>query len=95
MLNKLLLLIFIILQVLDIYTTLEALKKPGNQEGNKLLKWLMDKTYPFVALAGIKLVVSLAMVWATVCTDFDWWTYVLIAVNLFYIWVVGSNSKRL
>lgn len=52
----------VIAQVLDAYTTIEALKRPGNYEANPALKWLMDKIGVKEALLLVK-VASCAIVW--------------------------------
>lgn len=46
--------ILIGLQVLDVITTLVALRNPKLQEGNKYLKWLMDRIGVAPTLLAIK-----------------------------------------
>jgi len=81
--NVAFLLIFLALQVLDIWTTLKALKL-GGREVNPVLAKLFEKFDPLATMVMVKL----AGVWALWYLDNYFVTGLLCAV---YLWVVDRN----
>jgi hypothetical protein len=81
--NVAFLLIFLALQVLDIATTLKALKL-GGREVNPVLAKLFEKFDPLATMVMVKL----AGVWALWWLDNYFVTGLLCAV---YLWVVDRN----
>ncbi len=89
--------LLVVAQVLDAYTTVLALKKPGNYEANPLLKMLMDKIGVKEALLLVK-VVSCAIVWLGVLhimgQGYPWIAYgLLVAATVLYALVAYRNWK--
>ncbi len=81
--NLAFLFIFIALQVLDIATTLKALKL-GGREVNPVLAKLFEKFDPLATMVAVKL----AGVWALWYLDMYFVTGLMCAV---YLWVVDRN----
>ena len=81
--NLAFLVIFIALQVLDIWTTLKALKL-GGREVNPVLAKLFEKFDPLATMVTIKLL----GVWALWYVDLYVLTGIMCAV---YLWVVDRN----
>lgn len=81
--NTAFLFIFIALQVLDIWTTLKALKL-GGREVNPVLAKLFEKFDPLATMVTIKLL----GVWALWYVDLYVLTGIMCAV---YLWVVDRN----
>ena len=77
------LLIFAVLQALDVWTTVKALKM-GCREVNPILAKFFEKAKPLVVLVPIKLLAVWAMWWA----DVFWLTALSCAV---YLYVVDRN----
>lgn len=77
------LLIFAVLQALDVWTTVKALKM-GCREANPVLAKLFEKAKPIVVLVPVKLLAMWAVWWA----DTYWLTVLSCAV---YLYVVGQN----
>jgi hypothetical protein len=77
------LLIFAVLQVLDIWTTLKALKM-GGREINPVLAKLFTRYDPLLVLVVFKLVGIWALWWA----DMYALTGIMCAM---YLWVVNNN----
>ena len=75
--------IFVLLQVLDIWTTLTALKQ-GHREMNPVLAKAFEYAEPLVVMVVIKLV----GVWALWWTDMYFLTGIMCAM---YLWVVNNN----
>jgi hypothetical protein len=85
------LLIFVVLQILDIWTTVTALKM-GHREMNPVLAKAFEYAEPLVVMVVIKLVGVWALWWA----DMYFLTGIMCAM---YLWVVNNNldviqSKR-
>lgn len=83
--NTAFLVIFAVLQVLDIWTTLTALKK-GAREVNPVLARLFVHAEPLVVMVVIKLV----SIWAL------WWADMYVITGLAcaaYLWVVDNNLR--
>ena len=77
--------VFLALQIADVWTTIRALKL-GATEANPVVAWLMEKTgsgWPFVKLAGA--VAGAYTAWAG---GGLWVVWVLCAI---YVYVVYSN----
>ena len=83
--NTAFLLIFIALQVLDIWTTLTALKK-GAREVNPVLA----KAFNYADPLAVMVVIKLAGVWALWYVDLYVLTGIMCAV---YLWVVDNNLR--
>jgi hypothetical protein len=79
----------IILQVLDLLTTVAALRNPGLTEGNGILKPLMDRLGILPALIVIKLGFIGLLWWATPLVPVE----LLYLIAAGYVWVVYSNVK--
>lgn len=77
------LLIFIVLQVLDIWTTLTALKQ-GHREMNPVLA----KAFTYADPLTVMVVIKLAGVWALWYADMYVITGLMCAM---YLWVVNNN----
>ena len=77
------LLIFCVLQVLDIWTTLTALKQ-GGREMNPILA----KAFEYADPLAVMVVIKLAGVWALWYVDMYILTGLMCAV---YLWVVNNN----
>jgi len=81
--------LLILLQVLDIASTIVALRNPKLKEGNGLLKPLMDRFGALPVLVGMKLGFIGLLVWDAPLIMVEV-LYLLIA---FYVWVVWNNIK--
>ncbi len=81
--QTLFLVIFVLLQVLDIWTTLVALKR-GHREMNPVLAKAFEYAEPLVVMVVIKL----AGVWALWWVDMYWLTGLMCAM---YLFVVNNN----
>ncbi len=79
------LLIFVVLQVLDIWTTLTALKQ-GGREMNPVLAWLFKHFPPLWTMVVVKAFGVAALIWAGS-------VYVTSAACALYAWVVINNWK--
>ena len=77
------LLIFTVLQALDVWTTVRALKM-GCREVNPILAKFFEKAEPIVVLVPVKLLIVWTMWWANVF----WITALSCAV---YLYVVDRN----
>ena len=77
-----LLLLFILLQVADGYTTVRGLKL-GAKEGNPLLAWLFERFEPIVVLVVVKLaaIIAVGAVNHDVLTAFVCGVYVPVVLN--------------
>ena len=81
--QTLFLVIFVLLQVLDIWTTLVALKR-GHREMNPVLA----KAFEYAEPLAVMVVIKLAGVWALWWADMYWLTGLMCAM---YLWVVNNN----
>lgn len=81
--QTLFMLIFAVLQVLDAWTTLTALKR-GHREMNPVLAKAFTYADPFFVLVVIKLIAIWALWWA----DMYWLTGLMCAM---YVWVINNN----
>lgn len=81
--QTLFLVIFVLLQILDIWTTLVALKR-GHREMNPVLAKAFTYAEPLVVMVVIKL----AGVWALWWVDMYWLTGLMCAM---YLFVVNNN----
>jgi hypothetical protein len=77
------LVIFVLLQILDIWTTMTALKQ-GHREMNPVLAKAFEYAEPLVVMVVIKL----AGVWALWWVDMYWLTGLMCAM---YLFVVNNN----
>ena len=83
--NTAFLVIFAVLQVLDIWTTLKALKL-GGREVNPVLAKAFNYADPLAVMVAVKL----AGVWALWYVDLYVLTGIMCAV---YLWVVDNNLR--
>jgi len=81
--------ILITLQVLDLLTTVVALRNPKLTEGNSILKPLMDKFGVLPTLVVIKGAFIGLLFWAAPLVPIE----VLYIGCAFYCWVVFNNIK--
>ena len=81
--QTLFLVIFVLLQILDIWTTMTALKQ-GHREMNPVLAKAFTYAEPLVVMVVIKL----AGVWALGWVDMYWLTGLMCAM---YLFVVNNN----
>ena len=81
--------LLIALQVLDLLTTVVALRNPKLTEGNGLLKPLMDKFGVLPALLGAKGAFIVLLLWAAPLVP----VVVLYLLCAGYCWVVYNNLK--
>lgn len=86
--------IFVILQIADVWTTTQALKT-GATEGNPVVAWVMDRTgkaWPMVKLAlsfgGAYLMWIGGAIWGV------WLLSVVIAVVVYSNWQIIKDRKR-
>lgn len=81
--------LLIALQVLDLLTTVIALRNPRLTEGNGILKPLMDKLGVLPALIFIKSAFIALLWWAAPQVPVE----LLYLIAAGYVWVVYSNIK--
>ncbi len=77
--------IFVVLQVLDIWTTLKALKM-GHREMNPILAKLFEKYDPFATIVVFKVAAIFALWWA----DLDILSALCCVV---YFYVIANNLR--
>lgn len=77
-----LLLLFILLQVADGYTTVRGLKL-GAREGNPILAWLFERFEPVLVLLVVKTasIIAVAVVNSDILTAFVCGVYVPVVLN--------------
>ena len=83
--NTAFLILFIALQIADIWTTDKALAL-GKREANPLLNWLFQRFDP----VGVMVVMKVAAAWLL------WYADVYVVTGLlcaFYLWVVDNNIQ--
>jgi hypothetical protein len=83
--NAVFLVIFILLQIADVWTTLRALEL-GHREMNPLLNWMFKHVDPLAAMVLVKVV----GLWALWYVDLYPLTMAVCAV---YVWVALNNWK--
>jgi hypothetical protein len=88
-----LLILILLLQVADIYTTLRVLSQ-GGRERNKLVKWLMDRIGVLPALLASKAVVIAGLVFLYFGAYLIFYPVVGGLVCL-YSWVVWRNYREI
>lgn len=81
--------LLIILQALDLLTTVIALRNPKLKEGNGLLKPLMDKFGVLNVLVTVKLGFIGLLYWTAPQVPVE----ILYLLCAFYVWVVWNNIK--
>lgn len=92
MINYILLVIFIILQLADLYTTYTIIKTGKGYEANPLLAWIFDRigyVYGLLIFKGLAIAIGLYVI--------QFWNgyYVLAPLVALYTWVVYNNYKVL
>ncbi len=92
--NWILFAIIVILQGLDVYSTVQALKIPGNYEANKLMSWIMVKMGVIPALVLTKLTLCILLATAIYFYSSVYLTGVLVTTAVGYSAVVISNFRR-
>lgn len=83
--------LLITLQVLDLLTTVVALRKPGLKEGNPYLRWLMDRIGVVPALLVVKGCLIVFLFWAVPLMHIG----VVVALCVLYVVVVANNLRLL
>ena len=81
--NTAFLILFILLQIADIWTTDKALKL-GKREANPLLNWLFQRLDP----VGVMVIMKVAAAWLLWYADLY---FVTAGVCALYVWVVLNN----
>lgn len=79
--------LLVVLQVLDVLTTLFFLRL-GLEEGNPLVKWLMNFASRLESLAFLKVIAVVLLIVGSMRKDYKW---LLPKANLFYIALVSWN----
>jgi len=90
---KILFIIFVILNILDIYTTLKILEH-GGREKNPVVRKFIEWLKPFPALILVKAVMILAVFFAIKYIG-NYSYYLLGFGNGIYIWVIINNFRVL
>ncbi len=85
------LIVFILLQLADGYTTMKALKSASNYEANPVMKFLMQKIGKLPALALMKILMSAGMSYAYVFSG----PFITLIPNLIYVYVIYNNVRVL
>jgi hypothetical protein len=93
MTDIILLIIFGILQAGDGWTTWEALRKPGNYEANKAVKWIMARIGVIPALILLKGGITVLMGAAVYYAPSIYLTVALAGLCCLYAWIVFNNYK--
>ena len=83
--NTAFLILFMLLQIADIWTTDKALKL-GKREANPLLNWLFQRFDP----VGVMVIMKVAAAWLLWYADMYLITMALCAL---YVWVVVNNWR--
>ena len=94
MINWILFAIVVILQVLDSYSTIRALKKPGVSEANPALAWLMGKIGIVAALVLIKGLLCVIIAAAIYWYPSGYLMGVLVGIVVVYAAVVINNFRK-
>ena len=93
--SVILLIIFVVLQMLDTWTTWKLFQRPGTVENNKLMAWWICKIGVLPALVSFKIVMTglaaFALWYAPV------WQVQAVAgvVCAAYLWAVVTNWKQI
>ena len=86
--------VFIILQILDVLTTIKALNKPGIVEGNPILNPLMEKIGVLPTLIIVKVFTIAATIAGLYYYPLPIVQIVTAATCLVYIWVIWNNIQK-
>ena len=86
--NEMLFAALVVLQVLDMYTTVRAMRH-GHTEANKYVAWLMDKIGVIPAMLLPKILVM--GFFGFYLSEWPW--FVLAGLVCFYVWVVQHNYR--
>jgi hypothetical protein len=92
MINYILLIIFIILQLADLYTTYTIINTGKGYEANPFLAWIFDR---IGYVAGLLIFKGLAIAIGLYLIQFWNGYYVLASLIALYTWVVYNNYKVL
>lgn len=87
--------LLVILQALDAWSTLRALKRPGTIEANPVMRWLMDKIGDLEVMLVLKVAACVAIWFAVMGLPADLGALLLIVCALPYIWAIRGNLKLL
>lgn len=96
MLTKALVILVLVLQALDLASTVYALKHFRGQvfERNPLVRWLQLEFGTMEGTAIAKVAFAAALWWAYKAGGFTGgYVWILVAVAALYVWVVASNLK--
>ena len=86
--------LLVALQVADAWSTLKALKRPGNYEANPVMRKLMDAIGVTEALVLLKVASCVAIWWAVMSLPADIGAVLLLAACALYAWVIHNNLKH-
>lgn len=81
--------LFVVLTILDGLTTYKALQKSSNREANPIMAFLFKKLGIVKGLVIAK-AIAIGIIWYLMGPGTEW---VLLAVNVVYIYVVWNNYK--
>lgn len=82
------------LQLLDVLSTIRALKLPGLAEANPIARALMDRLGIVLGLLVLKVPALFAIVYNYLhLTELHWPLYTLALLNAIYVWIVASNVR--
>lgn len=81
---------FVFLNILDIISTYLVIKNGKGREANVLMKAAMDRVGVLPALFSLKIPVLIFIYFLLNNPYISW---VLLGLNLFYIWVIYNNTK--
>ena len=92
-LSYIILVIFIILQIGDIITTIKALKTHTNVESNPIIKFIMGKIGIIPTLLLTKIIVIGILFSAMFFYPSTLLTILIGMLDILYCWVVWNNTK--
>lgn len=92
----LLLALFVLLQAIDIWTTLRAFRRnPLAYEGNPLVRWAIGTFGKVPALTGSKLLAGGVVLWLGLAHPRDPIALGVIgSLCAFYVWIVVNNWRK-
>lgn len=88
-----LIVLLIVLNGFDAYTTIKVISEGRGKEANPVMRFLIEKVGVYAALIGTKVLVIGWMIWYI--NTYGASIYILIAINLLYLYVVINNFKVL
>lgn len=92
---KYLFIIFVVLQIVDAFTTYLCLQRPDRAEGNPAVKWIMDKLGVLPTLIMSKLTIIFVIAYVTFLLDVGWWIYAMFVLCAVYALIAVNNVVKL